>query len=209
MTKPSIMVCFLTVTTNAYFRSLCFAFQFSYFLAQHQYFVCPVEYNSETNRFVTECEPSELFQMKKYSVPPLLQAVLGWVRRTTRLWLKLNLYFPAWMAFWTFFRKVHEHLKSEIWIDTLSLPVAQMGELVTWAELKCLAGVTHGNLPVFSLSWEWMSLKHFADKPVFEEQHLHFLWKAGKGLLWPKLAVSLSNLVCRTSRHFHLVCNCC
>ncbi|KAF2984308.1 hypothetical protein EK904_000696 [Melospiza melodia maxima] len=55
-----------------------FAFQFSYFLAQHQYFVCPVEYNSETNRFVTECEPSELFQMKKYSVPPLLQAVLGW-----------------------------------------------------------------------------------------------------------------------------------
>ncbi|OWK56887.1 Phosphatidate cytidylyltransferase 1 [Lonchura striata] len=51
---------------------------FSYFLAQHQYFVCPVEYNSETNRFVTECEPSELFQMKKYSVPPLIQAVLGW-----------------------------------------------------------------------------------------------------------------------------------
>ncbi|XP_050829692.1 phosphatidate cytidylyltransferase 1 isoform X2 [Serinus canaria] len=53
-------------------------YMFSYFLAQHQYFVCPVEYNSETNRFVTECEPSELFQMKKYSVPPLLQAVLGW-----------------------------------------------------------------------------------------------------------------------------------
>ncbi|OXB60236.1 hypothetical protein ASZ78_013629 [Callipepla squamata] len=52
--------------------------KFSYFLAQHQYFVCPVEYNSETNRFVTECEPSELFQLKKYSVPLLLQAVLGW-----------------------------------------------------------------------------------------------------------------------------------
>ncbi|XP_053260158.1 phosphatidate cytidylyltransferase 1 isoform X2 [Podarcis raffonei] len=46
-------------------------------LAQYQYFVCPVEYNSETNRFVTECEPSELFQLQKYSIPPLLQVVLG------------------------------------------------------------------------------------------------------------------------------------
>ncbi|XP_047922436.1 phosphatidate cytidylyltransferase 1 isoform X4 [Anser cygnoides] len=52
--------------------------KFSYFLAQHQYFVCPVEYKSETNRFVTECEPLELFQMKKYSVPLLLRSVLGW-----------------------------------------------------------------------------------------------------------------------------------
>ncbi|XP_031409122.1 phosphatidate cytidylyltransferase 1 [Meleagris gallopavo] len=60
------------------FSTVLFGFVFSYFLAQHQYFVCPVEYNSETNRFVTECEPSELFQLKKYSVPLLLQAVLGW-----------------------------------------------------------------------------------------------------------------------------------
>ncbi|XP_009278547.1 PREDICTED: phosphatidate cytidylyltransferase 1 [Aptenodytes forsteri] len=63
---------------GGFFSTVVFGFIFSYFLAQHQYFVCPVEYNSETNRFVTECEPSELFQMKKYSVPPLLQAVLGW-----------------------------------------------------------------------------------------------------------------------------------
>ncbi|XP_016153341.1 PREDICTED: phosphatidate cytidylyltransferase 1 isoform X2 [Ficedula albicollis] len=63
---------------GGFFSTVIFGFIFSYFLAQHQYFVCPVEYNSETNRFVTECEPSELFQMKKYSVPPLLQAVLGW-----------------------------------------------------------------------------------------------------------------------------------
>ncbi|CAI5784724.1 Phosphatidate cytidylyltransferase [Podarcis lilfordi] len=52
-------------------------------LAQYQYFVCPVEYNSETNRFVTECEPSELFQFQKYSIPPLLQVVLG--RETVNL----------------------------------------------------------------------------------------------------------------------------
>ncbi|KAF1458909.1 Phosphatidate cytidylyltransferase 1, partial [Pygoscelis antarcticus] len=63
---------------GGFFSTVVFGFIFSYFLAQHQYFVCPVEYNSETNRFVTECEPSELFQIKKYSVPPLLQAVLGW-----------------------------------------------------------------------------------------------------------------------------------
>uniref|UniRef100_A0A8B9IE48 phosphatidate cytidylyltransferase n=1 Tax=Anser cygnoides TaxID=8845 RepID=A0A8B9IE48_ANSCY len=58
--------------------TVVFGFIFSYFLAQHQYFVCPVEYKSETNRFVTECEPLELFQMKKYSVPLLLRSVLGW-----------------------------------------------------------------------------------------------------------------------------------
>lgn len=60
----------------------CCAFQVAYLLAQYQYFVCPVEYNSETNRFVTECEPSELFQLQKYSIPPLLQVVLGRVSKT-------------------------------------------------------------------------------------------------------------------------------
>ncbi|NWS37165.1 CDS1 cytidylyltransferase, partial [Probosciger aterrimus] len=63
---------------GGFFSTVVFGFIFSYFLAQHQYFVCPVEYNSETNRFVTECEPSELFQIKKYPLPPLFQAVLGW-----------------------------------------------------------------------------------------------------------------------------------
>uniref|UniRef100_A0A670KI13 Phosphatidate cytidylyltransferase n=1 Tax=Podarcis muralis TaxID=64176 RepID=A0A670KI13_PODMU len=53
------------------------------FLVSGCYFVCPVEYNSETNRFVTECEPSELFQFQKYSIPPLLQVVLG--RETVNL----------------------------------------------------------------------------------------------------------------------------
>lgn len=59
-----------------------FGFQAAYLLAQYQYFVCPVEYNSETNRFVTECEPSELFQLEQYSIPPLLQIVLRRVRTT-------------------------------------------------------------------------------------------------------------------------------
>uniref|UniRef100_A0A7M4F9X1 Phosphatidate cytidylyltransferase n=1 Tax=Crocodylus porosus TaxID=8502 RepID=A0A7M4F9X1_CROPO len=63
---------------GGFFSTVVFGFIFSYLLAQHEYFVCPVEYNGETNRFVTECEPSELFQIRKYSVPPLLKTVLRW-----------------------------------------------------------------------------------------------------------------------------------
>ncbi|XP_029411183.1 phosphatidate cytidylyltransferase 1 isoform X3 [Nannospalax galili] len=45
-------------------------------LSKYQYFVCPVEYRSDINSFVTECEPSELFQLQSYSLPPFLKAVL-------------------------------------------------------------------------------------------------------------------------------------
>uniref|UniRef100_A0A8D2Q091 Phosphatidate cytidylyltransferase n=1 Tax=Varanus komodoensis TaxID=61221 RepID=A0A8D2Q091_VARKO len=62
---------------GGFFTTVVFGFIVAYLLAQYQYFVCPVEYNSETNRFVTECEPSELFQLQKYSIPSLLQLVLG------------------------------------------------------------------------------------------------------------------------------------
>ncbi|KAM3831602.1 phosphatidate cytidylyltransferase 1 [Vipera latastei] len=61
---------------GGFFITVIFGFIVAHLLAQYQYFVCPVEYNSETNRFVTECEPSELFQLKKYSLPSLLQVVL-------------------------------------------------------------------------------------------------------------------------------------
>lgn len=57
-----------------------FAFQFAYLLSQYQYFVCPVEYNSETNRFAVECEPSDLFVMQEYTLPVMVQNVLLWVR---------------------------------------------------------------------------------------------------------------------------------
>lgn len=58
-----------------------FAFQFAYLLAQYQYFVCPVEYNSETNRFAVECEPSDLFVMQEYTLPAVVQNVMRWVRK--------------------------------------------------------------------------------------------------------------------------------
>ncbi|XP_016863138.1 phosphatidate cytidylyltransferase 1 isoform X3 [Homo sapiens] len=48
----------------------------AYVLSKYQYFVCPVEYRSDVNSFVTECEPSELFQLQTYSLPPFLKAVL-------------------------------------------------------------------------------------------------------------------------------------
>lgn len=63
----------------------CFsAFQFAYLLAQYQYFVCPVEYNSETNRFAVECKPSDLFVMQKYTLPAMAQNVLRWVKKTNK-----------------------------------------------------------------------------------------------------------------------------
>lgn len=69
---------------GGFFSTVVFGFIVAYLLAQYQYFVCPVEYNSETNRFVTECEPSELFRLQKYAIPPLLQVVLG--RETVNLY---------------------------------------------------------------------------------------------------------------------------
>ncbi|XP_006535327.1 phosphatidate cytidylyltransferase 1 isoform X2 [Mus musculus] len=56
----------------------------AYVLSKYQYFVCPVEYRSDVNSFVTECEPSELFQLQNYSLPPFLQAVLS--RETVSLY---------------------------------------------------------------------------------------------------------------------------
>lgn len=54
-------------------------FQFAYLLSQYQYFVCPVEYNSETNRFAVECDPSNLFVMQEYTLPAVVQNVIRWV----------------------------------------------------------------------------------------------------------------------------------
>ncbi|XP_056424744.1 phosphatidate cytidylyltransferase 1 isoform X2 [Hyla sarda] len=63
---------------GGFFLTIIFGFIFSYILAQFQYFVCPVEYNSETNSFSASCEPSELFRLHDYTVPPYLQSLLGW-----------------------------------------------------------------------------------------------------------------------------------
>ncbi|KAI4820499.1 hypothetical protein KUCAC02_028476 [Chaenocephalus aceratus] len=33
------------------------------------YFVCPVEFNNDSNRFQVDCEPLELFQLQDYTLP--------------------------------------------------------------------------------------------------------------------------------------------
>ncbi|KAJ4942483.1 hypothetical protein JOQ06_012349 [Pogonophryne albipinna] len=43
-----------------------------------RYFVCPVEFNNDSNRFQVDCEPSELFQLQDYTLPSVLESFNGW-----------------------------------------------------------------------------------------------------------------------------------
>ncbi|XP_067262057.1 phosphatidate cytidylyltransferase 2 [Chanodichthys erythropterus] len=63
---------------GGFFATVFFSFFFAYLLSQYQYFVCPVEYNSETNRFAVECEPSHLFMMQEYTLPAVVQNAVRW-----------------------------------------------------------------------------------------------------------------------------------
>uniref|UniRef100_A0AAR2LD53 Phosphatidate cytidylyltransferase n=1 Tax=Pygocentrus nattereri TaxID=42514 RepID=A0AAR2LD53_PYGNA len=63
---------------GGFFSTVVFGFIFAYLLSQYQYFVCPVEYNSETNRFAVGCEPSDLFVMQEYTLPAVAQNILRW-----------------------------------------------------------------------------------------------------------------------------------
>lgn len=46
--------------------------------------------------------------MKKYSVPPLLQAVLGWVRKKPKALVKIEIVLPNLNGFLNLFREVYE-----------------------------------------------------------------------------------------------------
>lgn len=54
--------------------------QLSYVMAGCRYFVCPVEFNNDSNSFQVDCEPPELFQLQDYALPSILESVTGWVR---------------------------------------------------------------------------------------------------------------------------------
>ncbi|XP_076125803.1 phosphatidate cytidylyltransferase 1 [Alosa pseudoharengus] len=70
---------------GGFFSTVVFGFIFAYLLSQYQYFVCPVEYSSESLRsFSLECEPSELFVMQEYTLPLMVQNILRW--RTVNLY---------------------------------------------------------------------------------------------------------------------------
>ncbi|KAF3850469.1 hypothetical protein F7725_012241, partial [Dissostichus mawsoni] len=50
-----------------------------------RYFVCPVEFNNDSNRFQVDCdESSELFQLQDYALPSVLESFTGWT--TVRLY---------------------------------------------------------------------------------------------------------------------------
>ncbi|KAI4820679.1 hypothetical protein KUCAC02_028650 [Chaenocephalus aceratus] len=49
-----------------------------------RYFVCPVEFNNDSNRFQMDCEPLELFQLQDYTLPSVLESFTRWT--TVRLY---------------------------------------------------------------------------------------------------------------------------
>lgn len=53
--------------------------QLSYVMSGYRCFVCPVEYNNDTNSFTVDCEPSDLFRLHEYSIPEVIQSATGWV----------------------------------------------------------------------------------------------------------------------------------
>lgn len=58
-------------------------------MAGCRYFVCPVEFNNDSNSFQVDCEPSELFQLQDYALPSVLESVTGWVSQIGLVALKL------------------------------------------------------------------------------------------------------------------------
>uniref|UniRef100_A0A8C5M9W3 Phosphatidate cytidylyltransferase n=1 Tax=Leptobrachium leishanense TaxID=445787 RepID=A0A8C5M9W3_9ANUR len=61
-----------------FFSTVVFGLLLSYVMAGYSYFVCPVEFNNDTNRFTVDCVPPELFQLQEYHIPVVLQSVIGW-----------------------------------------------------------------------------------------------------------------------------------
>ncbi|KAM9821487.1 phosphatidate cytidylyltransferase 2 [Syngnathus typhle] len=64
---------------GGYFSTVIFGFVLSSLLSQFQYFVCPVGLSSESGSlFTVECEPSDLFVLRRYNLPALVRSVLPW-----------------------------------------------------------------------------------------------------------------------------------
>nr|XP_045013114.1 phosphatidate cytidylyltransferase 2 isoform X2 [Jaculus jaculus] len=56
----------------------------SYVMSGYRCFVCPVEYNNDTNSFTVDCEPSDLFRLQEYNIPGVIQSIIGW--KTVRMY---------------------------------------------------------------------------------------------------------------------------
>ncbi|KAJ8785359.1 hypothetical protein J1605_007306 [Eschrichtius robustus] len=60
------------------FATVVFGLLLSYVMSGYRCFVCPVEYNNDTNSFTVDCEPSDLFRLQEYNIPGVIQSVIGW-----------------------------------------------------------------------------------------------------------------------------------
>uniref|UniRef100_A0A8P4KJN2 Phosphatidate cytidylyltransferase n=1 Tax=Dicentrarchus labrax TaxID=13489 RepID=A0A8P4KJN2_DICLA len=69
---------------GGFFATIVFGIMLSYVMAGCRYFVCPVEFNNDSNSFQVDCEPPELFQLQDYALPGILESVTGWT--TVRLY---------------------------------------------------------------------------------------------------------------------------
>lgn len=59
-------------------------------MSGYRCFVCPVEYNNDTNSFTVDCEPSGLFRLQEYNIPGVIQSIIGWVCATHMGWMTLG-----------------------------------------------------------------------------------------------------------------------
>uniref|UniRef100_A0A7N8YKQ3 Phosphatidate cytidylyltransferase n=1 Tax=Mastacembelus armatus TaxID=205130 RepID=A0A7N8YKQ3_9TELE len=69
---------------GGFFSTIVFGIMLSYVMSGYRYFVCPVEFNNDSNSFQVDCEPSDLFQLQDYALPSVLESVTGWT--TVRLY---------------------------------------------------------------------------------------------------------------------------
>ena len=63
--------------------TLVFGFVLSYFLCQHQFFVCPVKYSEVSENIVMECDPSHLFKLQEYGIQIVRNTF--WINNTFNL----------------------------------------------------------------------------------------------------------------------------
>ncbi|KAM6144360.1 phosphatidate cytidylyltransferase 2 isoform 2-T2 [Erethizon dorsatum] len=66
---------------GGFFATVVFGLLLSYVMSGYRCFVCPVEYNNDTNSFTVDCEPSDLFRLQEYNTPGVIQSVVGWTIR--------------------------------------------------------------------------------------------------------------------------------
>uniref|UniRef100_A0A6I8NAJ4 Phosphatidate cytidylyltransferase n=2 Tax=Ornithorhynchus anatinus TaxID=9258 RepID=A0A6I8NAJ4_ORNAN len=69
---------------GGFFATVVFGLLLSYVMSGYRCFICPVEYNSDTNSFTVDCEPSQLFRLHDYSLPAGLRTLVG--RETVRMY---------------------------------------------------------------------------------------------------------------------------